>query len=342
VRLPKTAIVRAYTALLCPNGAPAAHDVVWQGPAGTRRLRLAFDGASAPVAPVTGVGRESEIAPLRIGALSAGLLFESRVSAVDRLLDELGWLRNEAGHEGTVGSVSDGRTLSLAEGPPRLLQVLTQHVRQQEAGLKTATLKVRVLTVPEESIRPALAQGTLTPGEVLPAGLLERLRTAGAVEGEGVALPLTSGVRGGFRVGRSVTGLTGFDVEVAQQAGAVDPTAGALFAGLEGEATLSVGAQGLTIALEGRVAWGDPKTGSVTMTYRPPVGMAFNREKSSALALEPGPEATRHPVFPLLGGGSGEVHATWPVLPKDAGECLLGLVLRGGEAILVLGSAALP
>jgi hypothetical protein len=339
VRLPRTSLMRAYTALLCPNGAASTYDVVWQGPVGTRRLRVTLDAASGPVAPVTGVGRDSQIAPLRVGALTAGLLFESRVSAVDRLLDELGWLRNESGLEGNVNSVSDGRTLALTEGPPKLLQPLVQHVRQQEAALRSVTLQVRVLTVPEESVRAALSQGALAAGEALPAGFLERLRSAGAVEGERVTLPLTSGVRGGFRVGRSVTGLTGFDVEVAQQAGAVDPTAGALFAGLEGEATLSAAADGLQIALEGRVAWGDAKAGSVTMTYRPPVGMAFNREKGG---VEPGPEATRHPVFPLLGGGGGEVQATWAVGGKDAAERLLGLVMRGGEAVLVLGAATVP
>jgi hypothetical protein len=340
VRLPSTAIVRAYTALLFPAGGGAGQDIVWQGPAGTRRLHVALDGFSAPVAPAPGVSREGQIAPLRIGALSAGLLFESRVSTVDRLIDEFGWLRNDTGFDGNISSPADGRTLSLAEGPPKLLQVLSEHLRKQEAALRTATLKMRVLTVPEESVRATLAQGALAVGEPLPAGFLERVRTAGAVDGEAVTLPLTSGVKAGFRAGASITGLTGSDVEVAQQAGALDPSTGTMFTGLSGEATLSTGAHGLQVVVEAQVAWGDPKAGSITYTFRPPVGMAFNRERSGG--GEPGPEATRHPTFPLLGGGAGEVYASWTVAPKEAAERLLGLVMRGGEAVLVLGSVVTP
>jgi hypothetical protein len=339
VRLPRTAVLRAYTALLFPPAGGAGQDIVWQGPAGTRRLRVALEGVSPPLAPAAGLGRDGQIGPLRTGAVAAGLLFESRNSAMDRLMDELGWIQNSAGLEGNVQSHGRAQSLALVEGPAKLFQALGDHVRRQEAALRSAMLRVRVLTVPEESVRATLAQGALSVGEPLPAGLLERLRTAGAVEGEAITLPVAAGVKAGFRVGASIAGLTGFDVEVAQQAGAVDPISGALFAGLAGEATLASGPQGMSMAVEATVSWGDPKASTITMTFRPPVGMSFNKEKSGS---EPGPQETRHPVFPLLGGGSGEVHASFPVAAKDAGERLLGLVLRGNEALLVLGSATSP
>jgi hypothetical protein len=101
-----------------------------------------------------------------------------------------------------------------------------------------------------------------------------------------------------------------------------------------------MGSQGLHAVVDATVSWADPKAETVTYTYRPPVGMAFNQEKSGG--AEVGPEGTRRPVFPLLGGGSGEVHGICPVLPRDASERLLGVVVRKGEALLVLGSATTP
>ena len=338
VRLPRTAINRAYTALLLPAAGPSTHDITWQGLGGPRRLRLTVDGAPPAVAPVTpGHNPGLRMAALRMGAGSSGLLFASRRDRMDHAREELSALTEAAGVEGWVNQDPHLGGVAVISGPQTLLETYRAHTKRREGALRSGTLKVRVLTVPEESVRAPFAQGTLAVGAALPEGLAERLRSAGSVEGEGVSIPLTTGVKGGFRCGASVAGFTGFDVEVAQEAGCTDPLCGAMFHGLAGEALVSSGAAGFHVALDALVQWADPKAGTLTTTFRAPVGMAFNRDK-----VGPEPTDARHPVFPLLGGGGGEIHAAWNVAPKEGGERLLGVLMRGADALLILGSFTTP
>lgn len=338
VRLPRTAVNRAYTALLLPPGGTATQEIAWQGLAGPRRLRLSVEGAPQDLAPVAHArNTQTQIAPLRLGAAAEALLFESRSGRIDRTIEELNALAGSMGQEGWVNGVPGGGGLAVAGGSRALLDAYRAHVKRNESALRAGTLRLRVLTVPEESVRAPFTQGTLAVGAALPEGLAERLRGAGSVEGEGIALPLLTGVKSGFRCGASVAGFMGFDVEVAQESGTSDPLCGARFHGLAGEAVLSNGPAGLHVRVEASVQWADAKASTLITTFRAPVGMDFNHDK-----VGPEPTDVRHPVFPLLGGGGGDVSGSWVVAPKDSGERLLGVVMRGGDALLVLGSFSAP
>lgn len=332
LRFPRTAVNRAYSALLFPS-AGGTQEVAWQGAGGARRLRLRLDAAPASGAalPRDPEG-QSHTAALRLGPSAAGLLFDSRPGRVEALTQELSTLTNGIWQEGPLG-VLPGGGIGVARVPRAVLEAWTAFVKQEESALRTGRLEVRLVTVPEEAVRAALSDGTLGVDLPLPAGLVERLRQAGAVEGESVSLPLLTGVKAGFRCGASVPGLSGFDVEVAQESGAVDPLTAALFHGLSGEAHLSGSGERLHVRVDATVSWADPKSGTVTATYRPPVGSEFNRDHVGAE-----PTDVRRPVFPLLGGGSSEVRAEWDPSPKDGGERLLGLVPRGNDLVLVLAS----
>ena len=157
------------------------------------------------------------------------------------------------------------------------------------------------------------------------------LERAGLVEGHGLVLPLLVGAKAGFRVGQSVPGLVRLDVEVAQMSAGLDPSFGVRFAGLAGEALLLRAPQGLLLRLEATLSWADPKGGTVDLTFRPPVGMAFSKDRPQAEL-----EGYRRVTLPTLEGAAAEVVASLPLVLGEAAERLAGMTVRGGEAVLLL------
>jgi hypothetical protein len=206
---------------------------------------------------------------------------------------------------------------------------MRKHLVEAERELVDARLTVRTLLVPEESVREALSTGALAPGQVPEAALLAGLGRAGAPAGPAVELPLLAGIESGFRVGTSVPGLVRIDVEVAQQAGGMDPDVGALFAGLQGEARWRPVGRGAALRLEATWAWADPQGGRADLVFRAPVGMDFNKDR-----VQEEPVAVRRVTLPTLTGGSAEVDVDLAFEADE--ERLAGVVVREGEVVLVL------
>jgi hypothetical protein len=323
-RLPRTTLRRAYSVAVLRAG--ESTELAWRLRGDERRLRVELESIEA-VAPDQSV-KDFQWAALRSGAAGARLLFEARPHASERLLAE------------AVRAVSDDpemnvneldvahRTLWWVAGQERAVQAARRVLESHEKRLGRAALGLRTWVVPEEALR-ALPGGSPRLGEPLPAETLAALQRTGAVEGHGVEIPLLAGVTAGFRVGTSVPGLVRVDVEVAQQAGGMDPVMGARFAGLYGEALWLPG-EGLgTLRVGATLAWADPKGGTVDLTFRAPVSMDFNKEKQ-----QPESDAFRRVTLPTLQGGAAELDAdvAWPA----PGERLVALTVRDGEATLLL------
>ncbi len=326
-RLPRTALRRAYTALLLEPGGVAS--VAWKGPEGPRRLRLELRAVSPAGEPHA--RDDFRIGVLRTGALASGLLFEARPARGDSLAEDL-YAVPPPNTEISVDTLSDtGGSLMLMRAVAPAFEAVRTHLRKAEAALAGATLRLRVVTVPEESLRQALVSGGLAVGEPLTDAVLEAFKRAGLVEGHGLELPLLVDAKAGFRSGQSVPGLVRLDVEVAQQAGGLDPSFGVRFAGLAGEAVLVRTPQGLLLKLEATVSWADPKGGSVDLTFRPPVGMAFSKDRPQNEL-----EGYRRVTLPTLTGAGAEIVATLPLSPGDGAERLAGMTMRGAEAVLLL------
>jgi|GEM_PF-5696882 len=326
-RLPRTALRRAYTALLLEPGGVAS--LVWRGPEGVRRLRLELRSVAPASEPHA--RDDFRVGVLRTGALASGLLFEARPALSDSLAEEL-YAAVAPNTEISVDTLSDtGASLMLLRAVAPAFDAVRAHVRQAEAALAAATLRLRVVTVPEESLRQVLASGGITVGEPLAAPTLAALKSAGSVVGHGLELPLLVGAKAGFRVGQSVPGLVRLDVEVAQMSAGMDPHFGVRFAGLAGEVVVARTPQGLLLTLDATLSWADPKAGSVDLTFRPPVGMAFSKDRPQVEL-----EGFRRVTLPVLAGATADVFATLPVTPGESSERLAGLTVQGGEAVLLL------
>ncbi len=326
-RLPRTALRRTYTALLLEPGGAATLD--WRGPEGVRHLRLELRSALPPSEPYQ--RDDFRVGILRSGALAAGLLFDVRQARTDSLNEEL-YAVPPPNTEISVDTLSDtGGSLTVVRAVAPAFEAVRAHLRQREASLAAATLRLRTVTVPEESLRPLLASGAIAVGEPLSGPSLATLKSAGLVAGHGLDFPLLVGAKAGFRVGQSVPGLVRLDVEVAQQSAGMDPSFGVRFAGLAGEAVLASTPQGLVLRLDATLSWADPKGGSVDLTFRPPVGMAFSKDRPQNEL-----EGFRRVTLPTLAGSAAEVVATLPLAAGDAAERLAGMTVRGGEAVLLL------
>lgn len=336
-RAPRTALRRGYTALaFAPRGGPA-QAFAWDGPEGSRRLDVALEGESARPEPRSAEGdAPSECAWIRVGASAAGLLFESRPRTAEVLLQELSnQAQNlERGAETELNLV--GSDLLIAcRSAPAVRAALVQRVREEEAALGQVTLALRVVTLPEESARQALRDGVLAAGRALAPAAATLVDGVGAVRGSAVVLPLLQGVKSGLRCGASVPGLVAFDVEVAQEAGGMDPRMGVVFAGLAGEAQLLRTHDGRLVAhLDLTLSWADPKGGRVDLTVRPPVWMTQVAGRNPVET-----ETPKRVTLATLTHGAAEVAAQLDAAAAGAPETLLGIVSRGSEVALVLGRA---
>jgi hypothetical protein len=339
-RAPRTALRRGYTALSFRPGDGGKHELLWDGPEGARRLGLALEDESPrPAARTPGTAEPAtEAAWLRVGAVGAGLLFESRPHTAEALLDELNWLaqRLPGGEYVDLDLMSQG-TLAAISSTPSVRAALLRHLVEREGSMGDATLAVRTVTLPEESVRSALRDGSLAAGRPVPTAGAALLGGPGAVRGPSVTLPLVGGVKAGVRCGSSVPGLVWLDVEVAQEAGGMDPVFGVAFAGLAGEARLARTGDGrFAVDLDLTLSWADPKGGRADLTVRPPVWMTQVAGRNPVET-----EVPKRITLPTLSHAAAEVAGRVPAGKADEPETLLGVVVRGSEVSLVLARAVL-
>jgi len=141
---------------------------------------------------------------------------------------------------------------------------------------------------------------------------------------------MLDGLDASFRSGKSVTGITEIEVEVAQVSGGNAPAVEAMFDGLAGEISATRRPDGYLIDLHARIDHASAEEGQVELVHRLPVGMGSDREVYPKRDKE-----SEKTLLPLLGGGSTVV-ACSVLVPEAGSEVLADVVVRGGEAYLVL------
>jgi len=323
LQLPQTAGYRAYTAFSIPSGTPCRRELRWEGPAGPVRLVLDLEppSALAPPAPTD----EGHVRALRCGAACAPLAFERRPSTVERLV-EIAQMDYEGWGDFNVLTPGFVYYQGEAEGAARL----TDALRDAESRLVTHHVGLRLLTVAEDALRGPLQSGALRPGAPVAAQVLDDLAAAGgSAPSEAVELYLLDGLDASFRTGKSVLGLKGVDVEVAQRSGGSDPRCGAAFDGFFGGVTVHRTADGAMLDLHARVDHASPEAGTIEVVHRPPVRMGGDRDAF------PPPSPSDTVRLPVLGWDTAAVENA-VLLPAQGDEVLVDVVVRGGEATLVL------
>lgn len=322
LQLPQTAGYRAYTAFAIPSGTPCRRELRWDGPAGPVRLVLDLEPPAA-VAPPPPTG-EMTWRALRSGAACAPLAFERRPSTADRLVEVA---HADYDGDGDFNVLTPGFVYYQgdADGASRL----TDALRDAESRLVTHHVGLRLLTVAEDALRGPLQSGAVRPGAPVAAQVLEDLAAAGSAPSEAVELYTLDGLDASFRTGKSVLGLKAVDVEVAQRSGGSDPRCDAAFDGFSGEVTVHHTADGAMLDLHARVEHASPEAGTIEVVHRPPVGMASDRDAF------PPPSPSDTVRLPVLGWDTAVV-ANAVLLPAQGDEVLVDLVVRGGEATLVL------
>jgi hypothetical protein len=332
---PRTAVRRAFPAFAVPSDRPSSHEVAWDGPGGARVLRLSFAAspASPPPIPVGDQGRVFGL--LRTGAATASLAAESRAPTTDA------WISNTRdampGAEASLDSW--GEAFVAVEAPSAAFAAIRQRLVETERALRGASVEVRAVAVAEADLRRLLESGEAVVGAPLSPQAEEALLGASSPVAR-VRLPVTPGVPAGLRAGEAEVVLDEIEVEVAQQAGGIDPVSRGIFAGLAGVVRLSAGEGAAGLELDATMGW-RARDSKVELAFRPPVGMQFNREGVKA----EDPAVRRVPLpFGSRGGAHLQARAGWS--SADAGRpALLAVVFRQGtetlpEAVVVFGSVS--
>ena len=230
--------------------------------------------------------------------------------------------------DASVAVLSGGSITHVASQPEALARVVTAW-KQYESQLVEHTVTLDVWRVPEPAYRAVLDAGKLAIGRVVPSDVLQVLRSAEGASFESIRMPVLDGAGAGFRIGASVPGLIDFEVEVAQQAAAMDPLTWALFRGVFADVTITGGFGESRVHAAGEVVWADPAAGTAEMAFRPPVSM-----KPAHDGQKPEPDHRRRVKLPLLSGGSATFDRRLGV--ANGGETLLHVSVRGEEVTLVL------
>ncbi len=329
ITLPQTAGYRAYTAFTIPSDRASKRELRWVGPAGPVRLDLAFDASSpAHVLRQTArPGMASHAQVLRIGAVSAGFEFDRRNDTTDYFVERM----QSADPENSYAAY--GRSLLRYDGSADAGHAARERILAAERRLTTHQARLRTVTVGESGLRRMLLDGRLAVGKAMDPSVVNELALGdGSVVTGDVSLPLLEDLEASIRVGKSVTGLRSFDVEVAQQAGGMDVVPGSRFAGLFGALRLTREGTGLRLSVTTSVCWATPEGSKVTFTFRPPVGVKTELTEYSTAP-------NQSVILPILGGGEAVISASAPVTPGGS-EVLLGMATHGPEVVLLLGSIA--
>jgi len=338
IELPRTAVRRAYAVLVVPGGKATTHTLAWDGPGGPRLLELR--AGPLPASPP-----DREVADgLRAGILRAGALLSplsegQREGALDEFLRRWAWSEEAPPHE------SLAHCFLVAEGVKEKVELFRALVAFEEQRLRQAVVELRAVAVPEAPLREALAAGRATVGGALaPAEVAALVEAAGAPVCS-LKVPALLGVWATARAGASVAMLTQFDVEVAQQSGGMQPNSWAKFEGLAADVRVTEGRDGgCRLELEGTLAWARPDAAAVELAFRPPVGMAFNREGVKSEVTE-----VRRVPIPVGAGGEAALRVAAGLSRKDLEEgrpMLLGVASAAGRAgfpdtVIVLATISL-
>lgn len=331
---PVSRLLRAHTVLVLPNGKASTHTLRFDQDG--RQTQLTLGVGPPPVAhPATRTDRPRPLAFLRMDAVAGALDFGTRAREPDA------WIERMLGAAMARGFEDDDLQLQyvssaacvLAEGLPAVLTFARDAIRQAEGGLTAARATVRVISLNEATYRDGVTSGAIRAGAPIAASYLAGLHPTGSGTSAQVALPVLYGVDAGFRVGYSEPGLYDFDVEVAQQSAGLDPLTTAHFRGLSGVVRVESRGSRLVLTLDGALAWADASAGTIELRFRPPVGMDLQHER-----WVDEPAATRKVTFPAIGAGASPIEAEVALTDTQGGEHVLAVILRGGEAHLVLGS----
>ncbi|MDJ0974794.1 MAG: hypothetical protein QNJ98_10075 [Planctomycetota bacterium] len=335
---PVSRLLRAHTVLVLPNGKASTHVLRFDQDGRETQLVL---GVGAPPAahPSTQTSRPRPVAVLRMDASAGTLDFGTR----DR--DPEAWIERMLSTALARGFEDDDLQLQyvsasgcvLAEGLPAVLAFARETLGAAEKRLQSARATVRVLTLSEAAYRKGSRGGDIRTGAPIAAEYLAGLRPTGSDTGARVSLPVLLGVDAGFRVGYSEPGLYDFDVEVAQQSAGLDPQTTAHFRGLSGMLRLDRRAGQTVVSLDGALAWADAAAGTIDLSFRPPVGMNLQHERWFEE-----PTSTRKVSLPAIGAGASPLEAEVALTGAAGTEHVLAVIVRGGEAHLVLVSVGAP
>ena len=317
---PQTAVDRAHTCFVVPTGQRVVREIAWARKGRRQRLQLALDVPSpAPPIPLPGEApRAARI--VHTGAVASALEFNGRAQR-EHLFEPL----QDAFDPETFEPFVQGALGVLCGTPDDVKRIATAWQRH-EAALVEHTVTLDLWRVPEAAFRAALDRGELFGGQPLPASVREALQQAGAQQCESVRLPVLSGVGSAFRIGESVPGVIDFDVNVAQQSGALEPVSWSLFRGIFGDLVVTGSADRTVLRATGELVWADVAAGSADLAFRP----ARSLRAPGAQA----PLPARKVNVPLLSGGS--VSYDDRIELSATGDTLLHASVQGDEVSLLL------
>ncbi len=331
---PVSRILRAHSVLVLPNGKASTHKVAFGQDGRETALTLSV-GAPPAAHAVTQAERPRPMALLRMDAAAGTLDFGTRDREPDAWIEQIvsaAMARGFQDDDLEMQYVSSAGCV-LAEGLPAVLAFARERIQSMEKDLAPVRASVRVLTLGEATYRKGMRGGDIKIGRAISAEYLSALRPSGSGTSARASLPLVYGLGAGFRVGYSEPGLYDFAVEVAQQAAGMDPQTTAHFRGLAGMLRVERRASGTVVGLLGTLAWADAEAGTIDLAFRPPVGMNLQHERWFAE-----PVKVRSATLPAIGAGSSPIDAEVELTGSAGQEHVLAIVVRGGEAHLILAS----
>ena len=335
---PLSAVRRTYTQLVVPAAQESTRELRWSLDGVRTRLVLNVSAATAP-ATTLDRGPRTRLALLRAGATTARLEFEARAGAVEFWTDRASGLLHRAGlvaeaagrmYEYSVSPVEGGAVV-LAEAPVQELESLRADLAASEAALRTGTVHVQLLTVPEAAWRGVLEQGRVRIGSALDPAVLAMLREAGASAGDSFSSPVLVGTPLGFRVGRSRPGVIDYNPEIAQQAAGLHPVTSARFEGLFGEVRVRAQGDGYAARVRGAYCEAWTHNEALELTIRPPVGMGGPKDGAGTT-----PSLVTRVRLPVLAGGHVAIGREVALPAGASGEVLVHAHVRGEEVVLLL------
>lgn len=338
VTLPKTSVRRVLVAAAVDAGKGGTLEWSLADPTAPA-LALRLDVGPAPAAPADLEVEKGVVGFVRAGAAYAGLDAGPRDATTD---DAIRRFQSASSLRGASPETT-AQAFFVCEGSRAELARLRASTLADEAALAPVTVEVRVVAPPAKQVAADLAAGRLALGAALDAALEEAYANAPVVAA--VRTPACVGLPVAARCGASVAGFVGAEVEVAQQAGAVDLRVEPFFDGFVGRLVVRPRAGGFTLECSGALSWADPAARSLSLAYRRPLSMSpYTGEHATNERIDN--PAVRRATVPLVGAGQTALDASVALSEDDAARgrlAVLAVVLRpraggGLEPLVVLGA----
>lgn len=338
VALPQASVRRALTAVVLDARSPTTATWTWEGPDGVTTLKVAVDAAPAAPADVALAG--GVLGVVRAGAAYASLDGEARPARTDDAIQ-----RYQAAATGARGSASPegfAQAFFVCEGARAQVERLRAQVVADERRLAAASVEVRCVVVPGKQLEEDVVAGRCVVGALLDPSV--QADYAGASARAAVRVPVTAGIPAQVRVGSSVTGFAGAEVEVAQQSGGLDPFLSPAFDGWAGRVVArAVDGGGWSLAASGTYSWARPDGSSLTLSFRRSLGMVSPGQDMGNPRID-SPEA-RTVSVPLLASGTSAVEASVAFSDDDLAQgrfAVLAVTSRptadgASESVVLLG-----